>query len=206
MRKEDNIKNNSIIQYILIVLCCLIIIIIIFDYLNIPTMLNIDIKNFNMDFLNIIINSMIVICLYLFTYFIIDKKNINKSNNKRKICNKLLLTMYEDSLEYIEMFNRDDILEKLVEKIDFNALANEDKIMNIIADMPFENKDMIVALALDGELEEKELVAFFDIKKTYSQYMHMLITFFDHKEISNPSKKILIAKLKKEIENLTSKS
>lgn len=62
------------------------------DYLNVPTLLNIYIDNLNTDLLNIVINSIIVITLYLVTYLTLDRRSIQISKNKIEMYKQIFLT------------------------------------------------------------------------------------------------------------------
>lgn len=201
---EDSVKKY-ILSLIIVLLLTLVL-----DYINISNYLNVKIENFNFDLLSIVINSLIVIFLYLLTYKIIDKKNIVKSRNKSEVCRKLLLLTYYDCIDKINLFSKEEHLLMIVKKVDFNS--TEDKLSKNLQVAPFDNKNIIIDFLKDGEIDVRCFEMYFEIEKLYKGFISTMITFFDHSEIYIPLKKALISKLKSEIkvlenkENPTSKS
>lgn len=51
---------------------------VILDYLNVPQLLGLSSDRINMDFFDVFLNSVIVIVLYIITYFFVDSRQIQK--------------------------------------------------------------------------------------------------------------------------------
>ena len=190
-------------KYILIVII-LILGYFIVDYLNIPTLLNIHINNINENLLNIFINSIVVIILYLITYLTIDKRSIEKSKNKQDIYKQILINMYTECIETINLLHDKSILNKVVNQVDGNAPIIENKIVNNLINLPFESKETILDFAKSGEIDVNTLQRFLDIQSDYRKYINMLIICFDKQEYIVPLKLDLLKKLNKEISMLQS--
>ncbi len=104
-------KNTK--KYILIFIIFTLVYLII-DYLNLPTLLNIYIDNINSNLLNIFINSIIVIILYLITYLTIDKRTIEKSKNKKDVYKQILINMYSECIQTLNLIHDENILNKII--------------------------------------------------------------------------------------------
>jgi len=172
------------------------------DYLNIPTLLNIQINNINNDLLSIFINSVIIIFLYIITYLTIDKKSIEKSKNIQNIYKQILINMYNNCIETIDLLSNEYILKSLEKKIDGNIPIVENKIINNILEIPFETKNIILDFAKNGEINVKTLQNFLIIESDYRKYINTLVICYDRKDYIAPLKIDLLKKITTEIEVL----
>lgn len=192
-------KNTK--KYILIFIIFTLVYLII-DYLNLPTLLNIYIDNINSNLLDIFINSIIVIILYLITYLTIDKRTIEKSKNKKDIYKQILINMYSECIQTLNLIHDENILNKIIKQVDGNAPIIENKIVNNLMNLPFENKDTILDFAKSGEIDVNTFQRFLNIQLDYRKYINMLIICFDRQEYIKTLKVELLKKLNKEVELL----
>jgi len=190
--------NIKIKKHILILIICIIGYLTL-DYLNIPTLLNLRIYNINNDFLSIFINSIIVIFLYIITYLTIDKKSIEKSKNIEDIYKQILINMYNDCIETINLCCDDYILKKIVEKVDGNTPMIENKLVNNLIKTPFESKQIILDFAKNGDISVNTLQNFLVIETDYRKYINMLILCYDRKDYIEPLKIDLLKKINTEV-------
>lgn len=190
--------NIKIKKHILILIICIIGYLTL-DYLNIPTLLNLRIYNINNDFLSIFINSIIVIFLYIITYLTIDKKSIEKSKNIEDIYKQILINMYNDCIETINLCCDDYILKKIVEKVDGNTHMIENKLVNNLIKTPFESKQIILDFAKNGDISVNTLQNFLVIETDYRKYINMLILCYDRKDYIEPLKIDLLKKINTEV-------
>ena len=192
-------KNTK--KYILIFIIFTLVYLII-DYLNLPTLLNIYIDNINSNLLDVFINSIIVIVLYLITYLTIDKRSIEKSKNKKDIYKQILINMYSECIQTLNLIHDENILNKIIKQVDGNAPIIENKIVNNLMNLPFENKDTILDFAKSGEIDVNTFQRFLNIQSDYRKYINMLIICFDRQEYIETLKVELLKKLNKEVELL----
>ena len=192
-------KNTK--KYILIFIIFTLVYLII-DYLNLPTLLNIYIDNINSNLLDIFINSIIVIILYLITYLTIDKRTIEKSKNKKDIYKQILINMYSECIQTLNLIHDENILNKIIKQVDGNAPIIENKIVNNLMNLPFENKDTILDFAQSGEIDVNTFQRFLNIQSDYRKHINMLIICFDRQEYIETLKVELLKKLNKEVELL----
>ena len=192
-------KNTK--KYILIFIIFTLVYLII-DYLNLPTLLNIYIDNINSNLLDIFINSIIVIILYLITYLTIDKRTIEKSKNKKDVYKQILINMYSECIQTLNLIHDENILDKIIKQVDGNAPIIENKIVNNLMNLPFENKDTILDFAKSGEIDVNTFQRFLNIQSDYRKYINMLIICFDRQEYIETLKVELLKKLNNEVELL----
>ena len=197
MNKMDKNTKKYILIFIIFTLVYLII-----DYLNLPTLLNIYIDNINSNLLDIFINSIIVIILYLITYLTIDKRTIEKSKNKKDVYKQILINMYSECIQTLNLIHDENILNKIIKQVDGNAPIIENKIVNNLMNLPFENKDTILDFAKSGEIDVNTFQRFLNIQSDYRKYINMLIICFDRQEYIETLKVELLKKLNKEVELL----
>lgn len=172
-------KNTK--KYILIFIILTLVYLII-DYLNIPTLLNIHIDNLNTNLLDIVINSIIVITLYLVTYLTLDRRSIQISKNKIEIYKQVLINMYKDCIDTIQLFSQQKVLDNIINDLDFDAPMIENKKISRLITLPFDNKDIIFDLAKSGEIDVEIFQKFLTIQTEYRKYINMLIVLYDRTE------------------------
>ena len=160
------------------------------------------IDNINSNLLDIFINSIIVIILYLITYLTIDKRSIEKSKNKKDIYKQILINMYSECIQTLNLIHDENILNKIIKQVDGNAPIIENKIVNNLMNLPFENKDTILDFAKSGEIDVNTFQRFLNIQSDYRKYINMLIICFDRQEYIETLKVKLLKKLNKEVELL----
>ena len=160
------------------------------------------IDNINSNLLDIFINSIIVIILYLITYLTIDKRTIEKSKNKKDVYKQILINMYSECIQTLNLIHDENILNKIIKQVDGNAPIIENKIVNNLMNLPFENKDTILDFAKSGEIDVNTFQRFLNIQSDYRKYINMLIICFDRQEYIETLKVKLLKKLNKEVELL----
>ena len=193
--KKWFVKNNMMITIILIIS------LIIFDYMNLPSLLGLNMSNINWNFCMGILNIVVVIMLYVITYKKLDKRTIEREKNKKEISILLINECYQQCIKHVELLSEETIEKYIVPKIDFNSTDN--KLIRNLADSPFVNENIIMDLVKDGQIAKQRIEKYFEIKGAFSQYITMRITFFDKSDYYEPIKKQLFHKINIEIRNLT---
>ena len=154
------------------------VILLFFDYYNIPYYYNINIANLNWNFLDILINLSIAVVLYLCTYYLIEKNNIKKHNNKLNIMNYILKTSYEECLNYIELLNSGSLANGMfLSKVGKTSELSKNDYFNDFVNFPFSNHDIIINLINDGNLGVEKFKKYFEIKNDYRTYIAQRIVY-----------------------------
>ena len=157
---------------------------VILDYLNVPQILGLSSNRINMDFFDVFLNSVIVVVLYIITYYFVDRRQIQKDSNAKDTADVLLLCTYKECLDNLRMvWNPNWVREYIVPKVDGNKPMNENRILSNLQNFPFSSKSEVLELSKGGYVEKNVLINYFQIQKEYKHIISMKITFFD---LTNP--------------------
>lgn len=157
---------------------------VILDYLNVPQILGLSSNRINMDFFDVFLNSVIVVVLYITTYYFVDRRQIQKDSNAKDTADVLLLCTYKECLDNLRMvWNPNWVREYIVPKVDGNKPMNENRIISNLQNFPFSSKSEVLELSKGGYVEKNVLINYFQIQKEYKHIISMKITFFD---LTNP--------------------
>lgn len=190
---------------------------IILDFFNLPSMFGIKISNINPDLFGIVVNSLVVIVLYVITYFEIDKRQVKKDENSQNLTYSLLLKTYISCLNTVNLLKNKTVLRKyIISQIDFDKLENENSVYTSLKNSPFDSYNHVLTLAENGYVEGNFINKYLVIKEKYRSYITFCISFFglDYIELNdelNELKKYisdlkedLIKELQREIEFIES--
>ena len=150
------------------------------DYINIFQLLGLSFGRININVLDILINAMVVIVLYIVTYVTLNKKQIQKERNSKEMADVLLLNAYtkcNDSLSFV--CDRDFVERYIVPKTDFNKIIQEDEMIKNICNSPFYTSDSVLRLAESGYVEKKVLKKYLLIQKDFKYWVSSKIAFYD---------------------------
>ena len=153
---------------------------VILDYLNVPQLLGLSSDRINMDFFDVFLNSVIVVVLYIITYYFIDKRQIQKDANSKDTAGVLLLYTYKECLDNLRMvWNSEWVKKYIVPKVDGNKPVTENKIIMNLQRLPFSSKGEILELSKSGYVEKEVLARYLHIQQEYNHIINMKITFYD---------------------------
>ena len=174
-------KKDMVLLKVVCIFLISTIVVLILDYFNI---FNFITKNLNFDFLNIFINSIIVIFIFVITYILVEQKSFDIQKNieqkKIKVLVTLILRMYYKCIENINLLQNQELLEKyIIPKCDFNS--TNDPFVNNFKNYPFDFENRVIDLMQTGIMDVEYLDNYLIIKDLYRKYIDMRITFFDIK-------------------------
>ena len=153
---------------------------VIVDYLNVPGLLGLSIDRINMDFFDVFLNSVVVVVLYIITYYFVDRRQIQKDANSKDTADVMLLYTYKECLDNLQMvWNSELVKEYIIPKVDGNKPVTENKIIVNLQRSPFASKAEILELSKNGYVEKDVLGRYLHIQKEYNNMINMKITFFD---------------------------
>lgn len=187
-------KNNKRFLYLILML----IMYLLLDYFNVLTRIGINIKNVNLELFNIFV----VIILYISTFYFIDKKQIEKENNKVEVSKLILKSVYEMCLENIELYDDKVINKNIVPKCDFDKTIFEDEFMSKLLNQPFQSENILLELLKDGSVPKDIYEEYLTCKESYISYLSKRIMLFDRPELSMNAKDSTISILKKSLASL----
>lgn len=163
------------------------------DIFNVPSRMGIDIPSVNWDSAALVVGNIIVIGLFMVTYFLLDKRNVEKENNQREIAKRMLLTMYDSCVEMAELFEDEDNRAQAIKHCDFNKLEFEDAVMSTYLNLPFEHHDAVLDFATAGVISAEEFEDYMKIQKQYKAHVNLRIILFDEDVLPNFKKEDLLA-------------
>ena len=186
-RKEDDILNKRkftklkkafIENRSMIMIEFLYFIYLIVDYFNVPSKF-FNIKNINTSFNN----NAITMLIFMMTYLLINKKNIEKNNqdmqqrnNPREIALATLVDMCKECKDIINIIRTfDDEL--------FAAVNNNEVILKYYTDYPFKYSDIIYNFAKNGIITKDEYNQFMVIQRSYKGYVTTKIVNYDKENL-----------------------
>jgi len=190
------------------------VILVLLDYFNCAGLIGLDVTKLNWDFLSIVIGNFVVISLYLTTYFLIDKRNLERNNNQEQSAKIVLREIYSKCEEDILLYDNKEVLERISKKCDFDIPICQDPMIARIKDYPFEYEEIIFTAASNGMLTESEFDSFIKIRNEFKTYVTRRIIFFDAEEneikntqngllkILREGRASLLEAIKKELKNL----
>lgn len=175
------------------------------DYINICKIIKIKFNNINMNLFSIFFDSLIVVVLYIITYFQIDKKRMVKDFNSEKVANVLMRQAYLECLDNLKLINSKQMLtEFIVPKVDFDKTYSENKVVLNLQSLPFKSYDSIMNLAISGYVNEDRLEKYLWIKKEYAYIISIKITFYDLELSKNEAQKEMLEDITKRYSELHS--
>lgn len=167
----------------------------IIDYFNIPTILGFNASKINWDIATLIVGNTIVVGLYLLTYLIVNKTQVKKEKNKKKLAETLLLDTYNQCQESISLLKDKNCRDITVTHCDFSKPVFEDVVMQQQINYPFANKDTIFDYAKEGIISNEAFKDFLDVQKLFRKYVITRLTFFDNDSLVVESEKAIESKL-----------
>lgn len=172
------------------------------DYSNIMYPIS---KNLNYDFLNIFINSSVVIFVFLLTYYMIEKQTSDREKiveyNKKNVLRILLTQVRKEWGDVLEILENQNLLERfIIPKIDFDSNSNlvEENLKN----NPFKNEQYIIDLFEAGIANFQELDNYINLKQKFQKYISLKIALFDLDEQKEKISREKYEKAKKELQKL----
>lgn len=152
----------------------------ILDYVNLPSLIGLVPNNINIDMFGILLDTAIVLILYVISFYYIENKQNEKDANARDTVDVLLEKTYEECLSNLTFLdNREIIARYIIPKTDGNKLDSENKVVNNLQTLPFSSFDAVIDLAANGYVKKVRLNDYLNIKKEYQYLISVKISFFD---------------------------
>lgn len=164
----------------------------VFDYVNLPSLVGLIPNNINVDIFGILLDTSVVLVLYVISFYYIENRQNEKDANARDTVDVLLAKTYQECLNNLNFLdNREMIGKYIIPKIDGNKTDSENKVINNLQTLPFSSFDAVIDLAANGYIEKVKLNDYLDIKKEYQYLISVKITFFDLVEPENDNQKAM---------------
>ena len=156
------------------------VLVIIVDYFNVPSIIGFEMSNINFDLIGALINALIVLCLYIITYAVIDRRQMQKDDNAKLTANLLILSTYKKCQDLLKIIDNQEWLENyIVPKIDFNKIDSKNEVSMNLQNDPFTEHSHILDLAGNGSITISDLKMYLNVMESYRSYVSMRITLYD---------------------------
>lgn len=178
----------------------------ILDYINLIDLIGLSVDNINIDILGVLFDAVIVIVLYIISFYYIDKKQLEKDKNAKGTANILFQKTYNECLENLKFLDDKGIVGRyIIPKIDGDKVASEDRITNNFQTLPFSSFETIMSLSSNGYIEKNDLNDYLDVKMKYQNLVNLKITFFDIDNAQTLEQQAMAEKIKNDDRFLKSK-
>ena len=156
-----------------------------------------------MDFFNVFLNSVIVVVLYLCTYYFVDRRQIRKDENAKNTADILLLYTYRECLDTLSLIsNQEWTRRNIIPGLDGNKAIKENPAIKDVQDSPFRTRGEILELSKNGYVEKDALDRYFQIQIEYRNIVALKIVFYDLDAPQTVDQKALYMEIKQRRENL----
>lgn len=169
-------KPGKIIVTILIVFLLFVVL----DYVNILNLIGLNFTNLNMDVVGIFFDAVIVLILYVISFYYIENKQNEKDANARDTAETLMKKTYQECWENVMLLDNKAMIRKyIIPKMDGDKPNSENMVVNNLQILPFSSFDVVMELAVNGHIGKKNLDDYLEIKKEYQSVVGLKITFYD---------------------------
>ena len=164
------------------------------DVLNIPTKMGVSIHALNNNLWSVLLGNIIVITLFVITFLLFDKRNLEKDQLGKFAGVMALKSIYREVDLLVGIIEKH--IEEL-EKKEKNAIKKDYSLIDFFdRKYPFENDDMIFELLQNGYISKVRYQNYYNIKDLYNAVI-LSITEFPK---STDMAKAFFDKLKEKIE------
>lgn len=170
-------KNKKVPITVIILSIAVIILCLVFDYFNLPTKMGINVSIINMDFWGILLGNGIVIALFIITFSLFDKRNLEKE----KLADYAGAVLLTDTYRRCETFL--PILKRFLEIDETDKKLFSEDICDFIINEPFKNNDKIFESLGNGHISRKHYETYTVIKRNYETLVYHLVVLRKFPEI-----------------------
>ncbi len=141
-------------------------------------------QHINYQFLELFVSNSVLIFIFFATYFLVDKRKMDKeeklNKNKLNILNIMLKKTFATCKKVLEYFINDSYtLEHIiVSNISFKKNNGIDNVKNF-QELPFSYDEQIMKMIYEGFVDKKIIKEYLEIKELYKSYIKAKIDFYD---------------------------
>ena len=174
-----------------IILSCLALTFVYFllDISELPASIGIHSEKINWDIASIVISNLVVVCLYLITFALLDSKRIKMSKNQREVALLLLEKTYDHCKGVVSVFDLRGLRAKIAEKCYSSEEISENEHLQRYQDFPFEFHEQIVKVACYGIISKKELSDYIQVRIAFQMHIRTRILSYDKDDLPDCTKK-----------------
>ena len=161
-------KNVKLSTKIVIATIVLVLLVVILDYFNIPTKIGFQINNFNFNVLHILSSAITTIGIFVCTYFLIERKRLDRQNNQLLIARDLLSRVYDECERNVKQLDDNSLRIYIQRSL---VITDRDRTINEYKTTPFINDKHITRFGEEGVLPYFLIQRYFRVKNNYMLYI-----------------------------------
>ena len=152
------------------------------DCSNFLSKSGLKIENINTDLLAITVSALTAFLVFYCTYQLIERWNVRKNDNLRKLGINLFRETLEECERYYKLLNG-ELLDHLVKQTDFERKYYGDSPANKYAHIPFKNEEVLIQCAIQGVVSPEIIMKYYEIKSSFSSYCMQKVLFRDDNDV-----------------------
>lgn len=192
MKKKDNNVRNIILVSAISLLVYLFI-----DITNFFSVWNFKVSNINDGMFSACLNAMVVIVLYIISYFVIDKRAIRKEKNAKDVVDVLVEDTYKKCKDMLSLVDNSGFVgEHIFPKVSGDKMAFQDEFVTHLKRHPFSSYEIIMQFCLNGIIDKEYLEKYLRVKSIYERLVYNRVVFFDLQEPKNELQKYYFQQMK----------
>ena len=127
-----------------------------------------------------LLNSLIVVILYIISYFYIESRQNKKDDNASNIAKTLLRNTYTQCQENLDfMDNKSIMMNLIIPEVKQKGSTQNVESVNLLKTEPFSSCDRILDLASNGYVTESRFAQYLEIKKEYEFFVEIKVTCYE---------------------------
>lgn len=161
------------------------------DYFNIPYKLGFNFNFLNLDFWSIFLGNGIVVALFITTFILFDKRNLEKDK----------LATYSSMLILLEAYRKIEFYAEIIKDCLFDSeeqVEATDKEKKALKNGPFKSDDRIFECLEKGQISKERYKAYSEIKSDYNLVLSFAVEMKGFDDFKRSHYAILVDKLNKE--------
>lgn len=165
---------------IIVIIFVVFLLFVVLDYVNILNLIGVNFAHLNMNVVGIFFDAVIVLVLYVISFYYIENKQNEKDANARDTAEALMKKTYQECLENLILLDNKAMIRKyIIPKMDGDKPNSENMVVNNLQILPFSSFGVVMELAVNGHIGKKKLDHYLEIKKEYQSVVGLKITFYD---------------------------
>lgn len=195
-------KNIKVRKTILVSLICFIIYLFL-DITNCFLVWNFKLENLSDGVFSSVLNALVVVSLYIISYFVIDKRSIRKEQNAKEVVDVLIKETYKKCEEMISLLeNKDIVREYIFPKITNDKPIFADEVLNHLKTHPFSSYETIMQFCVNGVISGDYIKEYLYVKSTYEGIVSTIVLVFDVNTPQNEIQTHVINRLNQNMQSI----
>lgn len=195
-------KNIKVRKTILVSSICFIIYLFL-DITNCFSVWNFKLENLSDGVFSGVLNALVVVSLYIISYFVIDKRSIRKEQNAKEVVDVLIKETYKSCNEMLILLENEEMMSNhIFPKVSNDKPMFADDLINHLRTSPFSSYETIMQFCVNGIVRGDYVKEYLYVKSTYEGIVSTSIVAFGVKGQESEFQAHIIKRLNQDIQSL----